>query len=205
MAFVYSLCHPTSTLHTLDSPPVSLHMLSHCVPHRLGFYLRVSPDLLASFFASFFCLSPCFASLRSFSFSSRPFSFFPPFLLYQFLQVETGIEPIFFDLQSSTSPFCHPTVCVRFPCPYLFYPLRFLYPRACSLTSVYFCLLAYPVFSTFRFVPYFDREDSRFSTPPKSKAPRTTLYCTPGRSRTRPPRINTVECSCNPCPPSPGI
>jgi len=55
------------------------------------------------------------------------------------------------------------------------------------------------------FFPYFDREDRRFSTPPKSKHPRTTLYCTPGRSRTRPPRTNTVECSCSPCPPSPGI
>lgn len=57
----------------------------------------------------------------------------------------------------------------------------------------------------FFFVPYFEREDSRFSTPPKSLTPRTLLYFTPGKSRTRPPRTLTVECSCNPCSPSPGI
>jgi len=42
------------------------------------------------------------------------------------------------------------------------------------------------------------------STPPVSRAPRMMWYRTPGRSRTRPPRISTTECSCRLCP-SPGM
>ena len=83
-------------------------------------------------------------------------------------------------------------------------PNRVCFPMLSSSLHVLFLLTPYALFLSF-FFPYFDRDEIRFSTPPKSNAPRTTLYCTPGRSRTRPPRINTVECSCNPCPPSPGI
>ena len=51
--------------------------------------------------------------------------------------------------------------------------------------------------------PYLERPLRRASTPKVSRAPRTTWYRTPGRSRTRPPRTNTMECSCKlwPSPP----
>jgi hypothetical protein len=44
--------------------------------------------------------------------------------------------------------------------------------------------------------PYFDRACFLFITPCKSKVPRITLYFTPGKSLTRPPRTRTTECSC---------
>src|SRR5207342_2774030 len=54
-----------------------------------------------------------------------------------------------------------------------------------------------------RFAPYFDRPWRRSVTPDVSSVPRTVWYRTPGRSLTRPPRINTTECSCRlwPSPP----
>jgi len=42
------------------------------------------------------------------------------------------------------------------------------------------------------------------TTAPRSSAPLTTLYRTPGKSCVRPPRMRTTLCSCNVCP-SPGI
>lgn len=45
------------------------------------------------------------------------------------------------------------------------------------------------------FAPYLDRACLRPSTPRQSSVPRTTWYRTPGRSRTRPPRTMTIECS----------
>ena len=44
----------------------------------------------------------------------------------------------------------------------------------------------------------------RLRTPCVSSEPRMTLYRTPGRSRTRPPRTSTMECSCRLCP-TPGM
>src|SRR6056297_1606088 len=52
--------------------------------------------------------------------------------------------------------------------------------------------------------PYLERLCNLSATPAVSKAPRTTVYRTPGRSFTRPPRIKTILCSCKLCP-SPGI
>src|SRR3954466_7022946 len=52
--------------------------------------------------------------------------------------------------------------------------------------------------------PYWERAFLRSETPAASNVPRTTLYRTPGRSLTRPPRTNTTECSCRLWP-SPGI
>src|SRR6516162_6977770 len=54
------------------------------------------------------------------------------------------------------------------------------------------------------FAPYFDRACLRSWTPWLSSTPRMMWYRTPGRSRTRPPRTSTIECSCRLCP-SPGI
>src|SRR4051812_48444973 len=45
------------------------------------------------------------------------------------------------------------------------------------------------------FAPYFDRACLRSWTPRLSSTPRTMWYRTPGRSRTRPPRTRTIECS----------
>lgn len=45
------------------------------------------------------------------------------------------------------------------------------------------------------FAPYFDRDVFRSFTEAESRAPRTIWYRTPGRSRTRPPRTRTTECS----------
>src|SRR5580698_9718222 len=47
-----------------------------------------------------------------------------------------------------------------------------------------------------RLAPYLDRPCRRSLTPAQSRAPRTVWYLTPGKSLTRPPRINTTECSC---------
>src|SRR2546422_1416577 len=47
-----------------------------------------------------------------------------------------------------------------------------------------------------RFAPYFDRPCFLFATPTASRAPLTMWYRTPGRSLTRPPLTNTMECSC---------
>ena len=55
-----------------------------------------------------------------------------------------------------------------------------------------------------RFDPYFDLACFLFSTPCKSNLPRTSLYLTPGKSLTRPPRTSTTECSCKLCL-SPGM
>src|SRR5829696_5764903 len=46
------------------------------------------------------------------------------------------------------------------------------------------------------FTPYCERAFLRSDTPAASSVPRTTLYRTPGRSLTRPPRTSTTECSC---------
>ena len=48
------------------------------------------------------------------------------------------------------------------------------------------------------------RPRRRPSTPSVSLVPRTTVYRTPGRSGTRPPRTSTTLCSCRLCP-SPGM
>ena len=91
MVFESSPSHPISIPHILDSPIVSSRRTFHYVRHRFDFYLLFLLDPLVSFFA-----------------------FFPLFSFYSTIhhlniEVETGIEPIFFDLQSNTSPFCHPT------------------------------------------------------------------------------------------------
>src|SRR5207244_5268407 len=52
--------------------------------------------------------------------------------------------------------------------------------------------------------PYCERAFLRSETPAASSVPRTTLYRTPGRSLTRPPRTSTTECSCRLWP-SPGM
>src|SRR5919197_3554954 len=52
--------------------------------------------------------------------------------------------------------------------------------------------------------PYWERAFLRSLTPAASSVPRTTLYRTPGRSLTRPPRTSTTECSCRLWP-SPGM
>lgn len=52
--------------------------------------------------------------------------------------------------------------------------------------------------------PYFDREERRLRTSPRSNFPRTSLYCTPGRSFARPPRTRTFACLLNVWP-SPGM
>src|SRR3954468_14834024 len=52
--------------------------------------------------------------------------------------------------------------------------------------------------------PYCERAFLRSDTPAASSVPRTTLYRTPGRSLTRPPRTSTTECSCRLWP-SPGM
>src|SRR3954449_3013251 len=52
--------------------------------------------------------------------------------------------------------------------------------------------------------PYWERAFLRSDTPAASSVPRTTLYRTPGRSLTRPPRTSTTECSCRLWP-SPGM
>src|SRR5205814_8737333 len=44
--------------------------------------------------------------------------------------------------------------------------------------------------------PYLDRAFLRSRTPAVSRVPRMILYRTPGRSRTRPARTSTMECSC---------
>src|SRR5947208_3292526 len=54
------------------------------------------------------------------------------------------------------------------------------------------------------FAPYLLRLRLRPSTPRVSRAPRTMWYRTPGKSRTRPPRTRTIECSCRLCS-SPGM
>src|SRR5438128_2621760 len=54
------------------------------------------------------------------------------------------------------------------------------------------------------FTPYCERAFLRSETPAASSVPRTTLYLTPGRSLTRPPRTSTTECSCRLWP-SPGM
>src|SRR3954462_8057022 len=54
------------------------------------------------------------------------------------------------------------------------------------------------------FAPYFDRACLRSWTPWLSSTPRMMWYRTPGRSRTRPPRTRTIECSCRLWP-SPGM
>src|SRR5205807_1858056 len=64
-------------------------------------------------------------------------------------------------------------------------------------------LVAIGYFPSF-FEPYFDRACLRSCTPWESSTPRTMWYRTPGRSRTRPPRTSTIECSCRLCP-SPGM
>src|SRR6185295_10962489 len=64
-------------------------------------------------------------------------------------------------------------------------------------------ILLFPYFFG-RLTPYFDRLVFRSSTPAQSRVPRTMWYRTPGRSRTRPPRTSTIECSCRLWP-SPGI
>src|SRR5262249_4190424 len=46
-----------------------------------------------------------------------------------------------------------------------------------------------------RFAPYLERPLRRSPTPAASSPPRITLYRKPGRSRTRPPRTRTTECS----------
>src|SRR4051794_11079781 len=56
----------------------------------------------------------------------------------------------------------------------------------------------------FAFTPYWLRAFLRSETPAASSVPRTTLYRTPGRSFTRPPRTRTTECSWRLCP-SPGM
>src|SRR5919202_1615649 len=56
----------------------------------------------------------------------------------------------------------------------------------------------------FFFTPYCERAFLRSLTPAASSVPRTTLYRTPGRSLTRPPRTSTTECSCRLWP-SPGM
>src|SRR5204862_1555876 len=56
----------------------------------------------------------------------------------------------------------------------------------------------------FDLVPYLERLFLRPLTPLASSVPRTMWYRTPGRSRTRPPRTSTIECSCRLCP-SPGM
>src|SRR6266508_2688875 len=55
-----------------------------------------------------------------------------------------------------------------------------------------------------RLAPYFERACLRSETPEVSSAARMTLYRMPGRSRTRPPRMSTTECSWRLCP-SPGM
>src|SRR5213078_870726 len=55
-----------------------------------------------------------------------------------------------------------------------------------------------------RFAPYFERPCLRSETPAASSAARMTLYRTPGRSLTRPPRTSTTECSWRLWP-SPGM
>src|SRR5207237_9523207 len=52
--------------------------------------------------------------------------------------------------------------------------------------------------------PYCERPFLRSDTPAASSVPRTTLYRTPGRSFTRPPRTRTTECSWRLWP-SPGM
>src|SRR6185369_5396571 len=54
------------------------------------------------------------------------------------------------------------------------------------------------------FAPYRLRACLRLRTPWVSSAPRITWYRTPGRSRTRPPRTSTIECSCRLWP-TPGM
>src|SRR5215212_9093223 len=56
----------------------------------------------------------------------------------------------------------------------------------------------------FAFTPYWERAFLRSDTPAASRVPRITLYRTPGRSLTRPPRTSTTECSCRLWP-SPGM
>src|SRR5262249_52651319 len=55
-----------------------------------------------------------------------------------------------------------------------------------------------------RLAPYLDRACLRSATPSASSTPRMMWWRTPGRSRTRPPRTSTIECSCRLCP-SPGM
>src|ERR687896_132646 len=43
--------------------------------------------------------------------------------------------------------------------------------------------------------PYLERDFDRALTPAVSRAARTILYRTPGRSFTLPPRTSTIECS----------
>ena len=60
------------------------------------------------------------------------------------------------------------------------------------------------IYSYFFPAPYLDRPCFRFFTACRSLVPRTTLYLTPGKSLTLPPRMSTTECSCRLCP-SPGM
>jgi hypothetical protein len=183
MVFEFWLFPPISTRHTLDSPPVFSHRSFHYAPHNFGFYLRVELDHFVFFFAS----------LPIFSFLLRTLSrvpFLHPCGFSPKASEHEGSLPL--RLRRESNPFF--SICNRTHNRSATQPFVRV---GRNPTSTYpdFCF----------FFPYFDREDRRFSTPPKSKQPRTTLYCTPGRSRTRPPRTNTVECSCSPCPPSPGI
>src|SRR5450759_496759 len=59
-------------------------------------------------------------------------------------------------------------------------------------------LVAFPL------APYRERACLRSLTPEASSVPRITLYRTPVRSLTRPPRTSTTECSCRLWP-MPGI
>lgn len=63
------------------------------------------------------------------------------------------------------------------------------------------CKLRIHITHDFGFLaPYLLRDTLLFGTPPKSSAPRTILYLTPGKSCVRPPRKRTTLCSCKLCP-----
>src|SRR5688572_20910318 len=81
---------------------------------------------------------------------------------------------------------------------------RVLIDRVGGDPSVYGRALARHGYSPTFLAPYRDLALRRSRTPAVSRVPRTILSRTPGRSRTRPPRTSTMECSWRLCP-TPGM